>query len=276
MRLALFYWSVSINFCQLLSARSSTSSPPSSCTPSIHFRETRLTFRQRLVFHLAHNTGAPRYAEWITSRAPLNPQLAINHARSAAAKLFSTIDRVPTIDSADPGGKKPDTVLGRITFDDVKFTYPSRPDVPILKGLTLAFEAGKTAALVGASGSGKSTVVQLVERFYDVSSGSVSLDGVDIRELNVKWLRSQIGLVSQEPVLFATTIAGNVAHGLIGTPWENADKETKDRLIREACVKANADSFIQHLPNGYETVVGERGFLLSGGKLFGLDWLNMN
>ena len=200
------------------------------------------------------------------SIALLTPELqAISHARSAAAKLFATIDRIPPIDSADPGGKKPETVEGHITFEDVKFTYPSRPEVPILKGLSIAFEAGKTAALVGASGSGKSTVVQLIERFYDVEAGSVSLDGVDIRELNVKWLRSQIGLVSQEPVLFATTIWGNVAHGLIGTPWESETQERKDAMIREACIKANADSFIQLLPNGYETMVGERGFLLSGG-----------
>ncbi|KAH7101159.1 multidrug resistance protein 1 [Auriculariales sp. MPI-PUGE-AT-0066] len=201
------------------------------------------------------------------SIALLTPELqAISHARSAAAKLFETIDRVPIIDSADPSGKKLDKVEGRISFEDVKFTYPSRAEVQVLKGMTLTFEAGKTAALVGASGSGKSTVVQLIERFYDVSEGRVTLDGVDIRELNVKWLRSQIGLVSQEPVLFATTIEANVAHGLIGTPWESETPERKQQLIRQACVTANADSFIQLLPNGYETMVGERGFLLSGGQ----------
>ncbi|KAH7101158.1 multidrug resistance protein 1 [Auriculariales sp. MPI-PUGE-AT-0066] len=199
--------------------------------------------------------------------AQLMPELeAISLARSAAAKLFETIDRVPEIDSADPGGRKLDIIEGRIAFEDVKFTYPSRAEVQVLKGMTLTLEAGKSAALVGASGSGKSTVVQLIERFYDVSEGRVTLDGVDIRELNVKWLRSQIGLVSQEPVLFATTIEANVAHGLIGTPWESETPERKQQLIREACVTANADSFIQLLPNGYETMVGERGFLLSGGQ----------
>ena len=200
------------------------------------------------------------------SIALLAPELqAISQARGAAAKLFDTIDRVPDIDSANTGGKKLDKVEGIITFEDVKFKYPSRPDVQILKGLNITFEAGKTAALVGASGSGKSTVVQLVERFYDPESGSVKLDGVDIRELNVKWLRSQIGLVSQEPVLFATTIKGNVAHGLIGTAWEHENDERKFELIKEACIKANADGFISNLPDGYETMVGERGFLLSGG-----------
>jgi ATP-binding cassette subfamily B (MDR/TAP) protein 1 len=192
--------------------------------------------------------------------------LAITHGRGAAAKLFVTIERIPKIDSADPGGLKPETVVGKINFEDIKFSYPSRPDVPILKGLTIDFPAGKTAALVGASGSGKSTIVSLIERFYDPISGAVKLDGIDLRELNIKWLRSQIGLVSQEPTLFATTIKGNVSHGLIGTQYENASEEEKFTLIKEACIKANADGFISKLPQGYDTLVGERGFLLSGGQ----------
>jgi ATP-binding cassette, subfamily B (MDR/TAP), member 1 len=105
-----------------------------------------------------------------------------------------------------------------------------------------------------------------VERFYDPTAGVVKLDGVNLKDLNVKWLRSQIGLVSQEPTLFATTIKQNVAHGLIGTKWENSSEEEKFALIKDACVKANADGFISKLPNGYETMVGERGFLLSGGQ----------
>jgi ATP-binding cassette subfamily B (MDR/TAP) protein 1 len=161
---------------------------------------------------------------------------------------------------------RPEKVIGEINFENVKFSYPSRPDVPILKGLTINFPAGKTAALVGASGSGKSTIVSLIERFYDPLSGSVKLDGVDLRELNIRWLRSQIGLVSQEPTLFATTIKGNVLHGLIGTPYENASEEEKFKLIQEACIKSNADGFITKLPQGYDTLVGERGFLLSGGQ----------
>ncbi|KAF9649396.1 P-loop containing nucleoside triphosphate hydrolase protein [Thelephora ganbajun] len=201
------------------------------------------------------------------SLALMAPEIqAIVHARGAAAKLFATIDRVPEIDSADPGGLKPERCEGRITFENIKFNYPSRPNVPIVKDLSLTIEAGTTVALVGASGSGKSTVISLVERFYDPLSGVVRLDGIDLKELNVKWLRSQIGLVSQEPILFATTIRNNVAHGLVGTKWENAPEEEKFALIREACIKANADGFISKLPNGYETLVGERGFLLSGGQ----------
>ncbi|KAF8584127.1 P-loop containing nucleoside triphosphate hydrolase protein [Ramaria rubella] len=201
------------------------------------------------------------------SLAMMAPEMqAISGACAAASKIFVTIDRVPHIDSASPEGLKPEHVEGRIELENVVFNYPSRPNVPIVKDLTLTFEAGKTAALVGASGSGKSTVVSLVERFYDPLSGVVKLDGRDLRELNVKWLRSQIGLVSQEPTLFATTIEGNVAHGLIGTKFEHAAEEEKMQLIKEACVKANADGFIAKLPHGYKTMVGERGFLLSGGQ----------
>ena len=188
------------------------------------------------------------------------------HARGAAAKLYETIDRVPAIDSADEGGLKPSECIGEIALENVKFNYPSRPNVPILKGLSITFQAGKTAALVGASGSGKSTIISLVERFYDPSEGVVRLDGHDVRDLNVKWLRSQIGLVSQEPTLFATTIRDNVEHGLVNTQWEHASPEEKFQLVKAACIKANADGFVSKLPLGYETLVGERGFLLSGGQ----------
>ena len=109
---------------------------------------------------------------------------AVTHGRGAAAKLYQTIDRVPDIDSANEGGLKPTEVRGEITFWDVKFHYPSRPTVPVVKGLSINFEAGKTAALVGASGSGKSTIVSLVERFYDPVEGVVQLDGVNLKDLN--------------------------------------------------------------------------------------------
>lgn len=191
---------------------------------------------------------------------------ATANARGAASKLFATIDRVPPIDSASPGGLKPEKVEGTITLENVQFNYPARPDVPIFKSLSISFAAGKTSALVGASGSGKSTIVSLLERFYDPLSGSVRLDGNDVRDLNLKWLRSQIGLVSQEPILFATTIRGNVEHGLIGHKLEHGTSEEKFAVVKEACIRANADGFISKLPLGYDTMVGERGFLLSGGQ----------
>ncbi len=200
----------------------------------------------------------------MTTRSSL--PTAVTNGCGAAAKLFATIDLVPSIDSASDAGLKPSAVVGEITVENVSFNYPARPEVQILKNLSLTFLAGKTTALVGASGSGKSTIISLVERFYDPLTGSVRLDGVDVRELNVKWLRSQIGLVSQEPVLFSTTIRENVEHGLVNTPHQHASPEEKLRLVREACIKANADGFISKLPLGYDTVVGERGYLLSGGQ----------
>lgn len=151
-------------------------------------------------------------------------------------------------------------------LDDVHFTYPSRDTVPVIKGLSLTFRAGKTAALVGASGCGKSTIVSLVERFYDPNSGAVKLDGNNLKDLNVTWLRTQIGFVAQEPTLFGTTIRANVAHGLINTNYETASDDEKFALIKEACIKANAHDFVSKLPLGYDTLVGERGFLLSGGQ----------
>ncbi|KIY73235.1 ste6-like protein [Cylindrobasidium torrendii FP15055 ss-10] len=197
----------------------------------------------------------------------LTPQLqAIQEACGAAAKLYYTIDRVPAIDSYSPKGLKPEKVIGDISLENIVFHYPSRPTVPVVRNVNLRFRAGLTSALVGASGSGKSTAIALIERFYDPKSGTVRLDGVDIRDLNIKWLRSQIGLVSQEPTLFNTTVAQNVMHGLINTPYEHATWDEKMKLVVEACKLSNADNFIQKLPEGYETLVGERAILLSGGQ----------
>ncbi|KAI0778584.1 multidrug resistance protein 1 [Trametes elegans] len=201
------------------------------------------------------------------SLGALAPEMqAVVQGCGAAAKLFETIDRVPTIDSASQDGLKPERCVGEITLENVAFNYPSRPDVQVLKDLTVSFPVGQTSALVGSSGSGKSTIIALIERFYDPLHGTVKLDAVNVKTLNIKWLRSQIGLVSQEPSLFSTTVRANVAHGLIGTRYEDASEEEKFRLVKDACVKANADSFISKLPGGYDTPVGERGFLLSGGQ----------
>ncbi|KAK0222157.1 ste6-like protein [Armillaria fumosa] len=201
------------------------------------------------------------------SLAILSPQLqAIEEACGAAAKLYATIDRVPPIDAYSEDGLRPETVVGQLDLENIKFNYPSRPTVPVLTGINLHFNAGKTTALVGSSGSGKSTLIALVERFYDPASGIVKLDGRNVKDLNIKWLRSQIGLVSQEPTLFDATIWENVAHGLINTKYENLSKEEKMKLIKEACIMSNADSFVSKLPEGYETVVGERAILLSGGQ----------
>lgn len=188
------------------------------------------------------------------------------HAREAAYRLYKVIDRVPLIDSESPAGYHLTEVRGDIILKDVNFRYPSRPDVPVLQQLNLLFPACKTSALVGLSGSGKSTIVSLLERFYDVESGEILLDGKDLRELNIKSLRSQIGLVSQEPVLFAGSIKDNVALGLLGTTYEELPADEQFTLIKQACVKAQAHDFITSLPSGYDTLAGDGGMRLSGGQ----------
>lgn len=185
---------------------------------------------------------------------------------AAAKKIYNTIDRISPLDPTSDSGEKPDHVQGTVELVGIKHIYPSRPEVVVMEDVNLVVPAGKTTALVGASGSGKSTIIGLVERFYDPVAGYVSLDGRDISTLNLRWLRQQISLVSQEPTLFSTTIAGNIQHGLLGTKWENVDAERQKELIINAAKLANAHDFVTGLPEGYETNVGDRGFLLSGGQ----------
>ncbi|KAG0229821.1 Multidrug resistance protein 1 [Actinomortierella wolfii] len=182
-------------------------------------------------------------------------------AQGAAYNIFQTIDRVPVIDTANPGGAKPTNIQGHIEIKDVDFTYPARSDVQILFKMNLEVMPGETIALVGQSGSGKSTIVGLVERFYDPQSGSVTLDGIDLKEYNVTFLRDTIGIVSQEPVLFNASIKHNIAMGIRKDQSPPTDKE-----IEDVCKLANAHDFIMKLPKKYDTLVGEKGALLSGGQ----------
>ena len=165
--------------------------------------------------------------------------------------------QVPPIDIKSDTGISPDHVEGKVEFKDVTFSYPSRPDVVVLENLSVEANVGKTLALVGPSGCGKSTTVQLIQRFYDPDEGAVLLDGKDIRDLNLRWLRRNIGVVSQEPVLFATTIAENIRYGREGV--------TEEEIVA-AAKAANAHDFIMTLPDKYETLVGERGAQMSGGQ----------
>ncbi|RAH68241.1 ABC multidrug transporter Mdr1 [Aspergillus aculeatinus CBS 121060] len=191
---------------------------------------------------------------------------AFTNALAAAVKIYGTIDRPSPLDPYSEEGEKLEHFEGNIEFRDIKHIYPSRPEVTVMDGVSLIMPAGKTTALVGPSGSGKSTVVGLVERFYFPVGGSVLLDGHDISTLNLRWLRQQISLVSQEPVLFGTTIYHNIRHGLIGTKYENESEDKIRELIENAAKMSNAHDFIAALPEGYETNVGQRGFLLSGGQ----------
>lgn len=187
-------------------------------------------------------------------------------AIAAASKIFNTIDRVSPIDPTDDKGEKLEHVEGNLRLEHIKHIYPSRPEVTVMEDVSLDIPAGKVTALVGASGSGKSTIVGLVERFYEPVEGTIYLDGHDISKLNIRWLRQQISLVSQEPTLFGTTIYHNIRYGLIGTKHEDESEEKQRELVINAAKMANAHDFISSLPEGYETNVGERGFLLSGGQ----------
>ena len=185
---------------------------------------------------------------------------------AAASKIYNTIDRISPLNPMSDQGDKLEYIEGNVELKDIKHIYPSRAEVVVMDGINLKVPAGKTTALVGASGSGKSTIVGLIERFYDPVGGQVFLDGHQISKLNLRWLRQQISLVSQEPTLFGTTIFGNIQHGLIGTRYEHDNREQQRKLIEDAAKLANAHDFIIGLPEGYETNVGERGFLLSGGQ----------
>ncbi|CAM0882242.1 unnamed protein product [Alopecurus aequalis] len=179
-------------------------------------------------------------------------------AQESTMSILAFIDRRSKIDSTSVEGIKLDKVNGNIDFNHVRFKYPSRPDVQVFSDFTLGIPSGKTTALVGESGSGKSTVISLLERFYDPDSGTILLDGIELKNLSLNWLRDQMGLVSQEPVLFNDTIRANIAYGKRG--------EASEEEIVTVAKAANAHEFISSLPQGYNTNVGERGTQLSGGQ----------
>ncbi|KXS96066.1 hypothetical protein AC578_6380 [Pseudocercospora eumusae] len=203
-------------------------------------------------------------ASTLTQIAP--QLLTLSKAISACGDLFKTIDRQSKIDALSEQGKKPEHCTGEIALQEIEFAYPSRPENPVLRGLSLSVPAGKTTALVGESGSGKSTIVGLLERWYEQTSGEITLDGVRLQDLNLRWLRTNVRLIQQEPVLFSGTVFENVEYGLVGTEYENSSREVKRKLVERACIDAFAHDFISKLPNGYDTAVGERARMLSGGQ----------
>ncbi|KFA47530.1 hypothetical protein S40293_02105 [Stachybotrys chartarum IBT 40293] len=204
-------------------------------------------------------------AQALTQIAPQT--ISISKATAAAYEMFAIIDRISDVDSLSEGGSKIENFQGDIKLRNVKFAYPTRADVPVLHGLDLDIPANKTTALVGASGSGKSTIFGLLERWYNPREGSsITLDGVAIEDLNLQWLRTNIRLVQQEPTLFSGTIYQNVVDGLTGTDTADLSEQRKMAMVIEACQAAYAHDFIEALPQGYETRIGERGASLSGGQ----------
>ncbi|TGJ81130.1 hypothetical protein E0Z10_g7637 [Xylaria hypoxylon] len=205
------------------------------------------------------------------------PISAAAQAAGAARILFNGIDAPRPITT---GLKHPEvSATDDIVLWNVNFTYPTRPNLKVLDGLNLIIPAGKVTAIVGPSGSGKSTIVALIQRWYEMDgdmgdkklilyfrNGSVTIGGHKLTDLDLKWWRSQIGLVQQEPFLFNQTIFENVASGLVGTQWEDAETTVKRELVQAACKEAYADEFISRLPDGYETHVGDAGIKLSGGQ----------
>ncbi|XP_039759508.1 mitochondrial potassium channel ATP-binding subunit [Pararge aegeria] len=177
---------------------------------------------------------------------------------SAGGRVFEYINKEPKMDTSGTKVIKYHEFHGDIEFKDITFAYPTRPEAIVLKNFNLKIPAGTTVAIVGTSGNGKSTIAALLERFYDVNDGSVTIDEIDVRDFDCRWLRGRaLGLISQEPVLFATTVRENIRYGR---------PEASDAEVYEAAKTANADDFIRGFPEGYNTMVGERGMSLSGGQ----------
>ncbi|GHJ18896.1 hypothetical protein TPA0909_05100 [Streptomyces albus] len=176
-------------------------------------------------------------------------------ARAGVERVYDLIDTEPQMAESPDARELPEAADASVEFDDVTFGYT--PDNPVLDGFSLRVEPGETVALVGASGSGKSTVSMLLPRYYDVTGGAVRVGGQDVRELTLDSLRGAIGLVPENPFLFSSTIRENIAYGA---------PDATDEQIRAAAEAAQADRFIQELPDGYDTAVGEQGLTLSGGQ----------
>ena len=176
-------------------------------------------------------------------------------AVGASERVFDLIDRNPKIDLHC--GLTPGDPIGSIAFKNLNFSYPSRPDITVLRDINFEIAPGEIVALVGPSGSGKSTIAALITRLYDPDSGHITFDNDELSQLDPTWLREQIGVVSQEPILFSTTIEENIRYG---------KPTTGQQEVLEAAAIANASDFIEEFPEKWQTEVGERGVQLSGGQ----------
>ncbi|HEU0118269.1 MAG TPA: ATP-binding cassette domain-containing protein, partial [Alphaproteobacteria bacterium] len=180
----------------------------------------------------------------------------LQRASGATERIFDLLAVTPTITAPAVPSSLP-AARGEISFDHVTFTYPARPEIPALQDISFAVKPGERVAIVGPSGAGKTTLYQMALRFYDPQSGKVLFDGVDVKNVEPRELRSRIGLVPQDPVIFSTDAWSNISYG---RPEASRDE------IRAAARAAHADEFISSMPNGYETYLGEKGVQLSGGQ----------
>ena len=178
-------------------------------------------------------------------------------AKAAGAKAFQIINRKSMISFEDDHGLKPETITGQVEFNNVVFAYPTKPDRVILNGISFTARPNEKIALVGESGCGKTTCIQLIERFYDFDQGAVTIDGNEVKNINLKWLRENIGYVGQEPVLFATSIRENLLL---------AKENASDDEVWDALTKANAAEFVRSLPEDLNTNLGNNATQLSGGQ----------
>jgi ATP-binding cassette subfamily B protein len=199
------------------------------------------------------------YAFFVGSSATALSSLwgEVQRAAGAMERLSELLRAEPVIKAPAVPELLPDRVDGRIQFEHVSFSYPSRPETLALDDFSLEIEPGDTLAVVGPSGAGKSTSFQLLLRFYDILSGVIRVDGIDISRLDPRELRRQIGLVPQETVLFGESALENIRYGR---------PQATEEEVRQAAVMAEADEFIRRLPQGYDTFLGERGTRLSGGQ----------
>lgn len=181
----------------------------------------------------------------------------------AISNIYELLDDERDIDPTRAAGIKDVVIKGDISLNKVAFAYPSRPSFPVLRDISITIRAGQTVAFVGQSGSGKSSIIRLVERFYDPLKGEVCIDDTNIKLFNLHFLRSQIGLVSQEPVLFQGSVFENVKYGYTGP--EVGDEALREMIV-DACKKSNAHDFIMDFPDGYETMCGTKGAQVSGGQ----------
>jgi len=182
---------------------------------------------------------------------------AFNQAAGAADRIINLFERQPELKGSHVSKTPPRNIAGKISFDNVVFHYPSRPEHPSLENVSFTLNAGEVAALVGPSGAGKSTVFQMLQRFYDPTSGKITIDDFDVTEYQPRDIRRYMGVVSQDPAIFSTSVADNIR---VGKP------EATDEEIRRAAELAQAHGFISALPEGYNTLVGERGSRMSGGQ----------